>query len=273
VASMPTSLGLGRNLTRLSVLGPAVGSLFGGVMLWGSAAPAGASGNLYVSPYGSDTANPCTSSADPCLTLQHAYNVSSSGNTINLAPGTFKGGVVINHNLNIVGSNSGGSLDAVTTTISRGGGTFDFVITVNNSLVNITNVVVDGSDGRGGGVDTNGPADVDLTNVDVVNNISIQFVGAGIENNSTLVMNGGSISNNSIEDGIDGYGGGLYMEDSAARTTLNGVTLTHNTATSEGGAIFVDQGKLKITGATAIHDNSAPTAGAALSSAPGPPSK
>jgi hypothetical protein len=269
MASMPKSLGRGRSLTRVSVLCLAVGSLLGGVTVLSGAGSAGASGNLYVSPYGSDSGNPCTGKAHPCLTLQHAYNVSTAGSTINLAGGTYKGGLVIDHNLNIVGTSSGGSLEAVTSTISRGGGSFDYVLTINSATVTISNVVIDGANGDGGGLDINAPANVTLNDVNVVNNISNLFVGAGIENNSTLVMNGGSISNNSMDREPFGYGGGLSSSHPSAKTTLNSVSLTHDTAFSEGGAILLLFGQLKITGATAIHDNSAGKAGGGIEKCPG----
>jgi hypothetical protein len=255
------SSGLKSRITRLCAIGLGVGSLLGGVAVLGTGAPAGAATNLYVSSYGSDSGgNPCTNKADPCLTLQHAYNESAAGNTINLAGGTYKGGEIISHSVNIVGPSSDGSLDVNTATISRGGGTFDYVLTIEGGTVNISDVVVNGANGIGGGIAIDPPSVVTLNDVNVVNNIANQYEGAGIENDDVLVMNGGSIANNT-DQGSFGVSGGLYTQDKA---TLNGVSLTHDVATSEGGAIFLDAGTLKLTGATPIHNNSAGVTGGGI---------
>jgi hypothetical protein len=57
------------------------------------AAPAGASGTLWVSPSGSD-ANPGTSASKPLATIQKAVDKAGTGGTVNLAPGHYRQDVV-----------------------------------------------------------------------------------------------------------------------------------------------------------------------------------
>jgi hypothetical protein len=253
----------GRRLRVSRLVGAGLGffSLVGGMVILSGTAPSGAAGNLYVSPYGSDT-NPCTSSA-PCLTLAHAYSVASAGNTINLAAGTFTGGLTITKSINIVGVDSGGSLNATTTTISHGTSLHQFILEINKGTVNISDVVVDGQDKLGGGVDVNAPGIATLTNVNVVNNIANQYGGAGVQNDGTLTMTGGSISGNTNQD-LNGIGGGFFSADTAITSTFNGVSFTHNTATDEGGGLFLDAGAVIFKGNIAIHDNSAATDGGGI---------
>jgi hypothetical protein len=255
-SSVHKSSGLGKKLARFAVLGVAVGSLMGGFTVLAGVSPAGAiPTNLWVSPYGSDTSNPCTVKANPCQTLQHAYNVSSANQTINLAGGTFRdGGLVISHNLNIVGTSSDGSLDVVTSTITRSG-TNDDMLTVNGVTVTISDVVMDGNKGVGDAIYVPSPSKLTLNDVNVVNNIATFFDGAAIENQGTLIMNGGSISENTINStDAQAAGAGLSNNGSA---TLTDVALNHDVANFEGGAILNFDGPLKLLGSTAIHNNSA----------------
>jgi len=44
---------------------------------------------LYVSPNGTDATNPCTNSASPCKTIQHAVDSASNGDEIRVATGVY----------------------------------------------------------------------------------------------------------------------------------------------------------------------------------------
>jgi hypothetical protein len=256
-------------LARLSVLGVAVGSLAGGFLVLEGASPVGASGTLYVSSYGSDAGgNPCTSSAAPCLTLQHAYNEAGTGTTtIELAGGTYQGnfGVKIGpndfgleKNLNIVGSDNGGSLNVNTTTIS-GHGAASAIVSIVGWTDNLTDLVV--NDGSSESISNNGH--MTLTNVYVgAANGGLPYAGAGIANEGTLKFEGGSISENTE---TTSSGGGLF--NAAGVTTLNNVTITHNSATDsdgEGGGIFNFEGTVHLEGTTVLHDNSATVDGGGI---------
>jgi hypothetical protein len=255
---------VGRSVARLSVLGLAVGSLLGGFTLLAGVTPAGAATNLYVSPSGSDTGNNCANASTPCLTLLHAYTeAAGSGSTINLAGGTYAGGITINKSVNIVGTNSGGSLDSLTSTINGGG----FVLFIDSGhTVNISNVVITNASGIAGLANY---STLTLTNVNVVDNTGT-FDGAGMFSGSpgSLVMTGGSVSGNTSPDGVPGGG----FDQNGGTATFDNVAFNHDTATGsggEGGAIFNFVGTIHLTGSTAIHNNSATLEGGGVFTCPG----
>jgi hypothetical protein len=262
-----------QKLARVSVLGVAVGALAGGFIVVEGAGPAGASGTLYVSSYGSDTANNCTSSSTPCLTLQHAYDEAGGGTTtIELAAGTYKGdfGVafspgtrVLEKNLDIVGDGNGGSLNATTTTIS-GEGQFNAVVNEPTFTDNLTDLVV--NDATSEAISNNGH----MTLTDVTVGSTLQgppYVGAGIANNGTLTMDGGSISGNTA---TTSNGGGLFAIDGVV--TLDNVSLTHDSTTSssgEGGGIYNYDATVHLQGTTNLHNDSATVDGGGMESCHG----
>jgi predicted outer membrane repeat protein len=249
-------------LGRLPLLGVAVGSLLGGFTVLSSVAPAGAATNLYVASTGSNTTNSCTNPATPCLTIQHAINVASNGNVINLAGGTYRENIEITKNLTIAGTAAGGSLGATTSTINGVEG-FDFVVDVDpGKTVTLSNLVITGVNAISGGIFNDGILTVD--NVNVQDNVGFGD-GAGISNEGELTMNGGVVSGNQATDNTSG--GGILNDGEAV---LNGVTFTHNSATADGGAIF-NAGLLKLTGASAIHNNSAADDGGGIFECNGDP--
>jgi hypothetical protein len=248
---------------RLAMLSLGTVSLVGGLTALAGVTPAGAlPSNVYVTATGSNAGN-CSSASAPCATVQYAYTHVATGGTINVGAGTFLGGIVTDKSVNILGTNSGGSLDGTTTTFSRGGGNFGYVLEIDNGTVNVSNVVINGAfDDLGGGVDINSGAIVNLTNVNVVDNVSNQFSGAGVENaEGTLTMTGGSISGNT-DAGTYAIGGGLANFDGTS--TIKNVAFNHDVANNEGGAIFIDAGTVKLEGTTSLHNNSAGVTGGGI---------
>jgi hypothetical protein len=245
---------------RLTALGVAVGSLLGGFTVMSGGSPAGAAGNLYVSNYGHDAGNNCSVSSDPCLTLLHAYNTAGNGATIHLAPGTFTVNYLnVQKNINIVGSNSGGSLNATTTTIDAEGHSAGLAIYP--FTVNISNVVIDGSSSEL--ISTDGTTT--FTNVEIGSTTDgPPFLGTAVlVDGGTFKMVGGSISGATAPE----YGAGLVADDGGT-ATLDNVTLTHDAVTGpdgEGGAIFVSlSSTVKLTGTTNIRNNSATAEGGGI---------
>jgi hypothetical protein len=233
-----------------------VGSLAGGVAVLSGATPAGAiTVNLYVSPYGSDTGNNCKTQSNPCQTLSHANNVSKSGYTINLAPGTYKGNINVVNDISIVGVVAGGSLNANTTTIDAEAtsSSSKFGISDYAGSLTISNVVIDGANYVSGGIFLDG-GDLTLTNVVIEDNLGLS---GGIDNDGgDLTMTGGAMSNNG---GL--AGGGLFNNGDAV---IKNVSFTQNNVLNpegdledgEGGAIF-NEGNLKLEGTNPIHNNQA----------------
>jgi hypothetical protein len=248
-----TSRHMMRTLGRVAALTMTVGSLVGGAALLSGNAPAGAkpiAATRYVSPYGSDTGNSCTSKSSPCQTLKHAVNESNSGDTINLAPGTYVGDIEIDENLTIVGTLPSGSLDANNTTINaEGDPSYKYGIAVLSGVVTISDLVINGGYApQAGGIYNDG--ELSLDNVTLQNNIDEE--GGGIYNADFVQMTGGSITGNQAE-----YGGGFFNDGKAI---MQGVTFSHNIAgfdgAGEGGAIFNEE-NLTLSGTTPIHNNSA----------------
>jgi hypothetical protein len=244
-------------VARFAVLGVAAGSLLAGMTVLAGVdiTASGASGNLYVSPYGSNAGgNNCQSEAAPCLTIQHAINEASPSNTINLAGGTYKGNIEMDMPLTFAGSDAGGSLNVNTTTIEGVAGA-DFTVNVGPKTITFENLVITGVNPVGGGIDNDGHLTLD--NVNVQSNVG-SCCGTGIVNDEVLTMNGGVVSGNVAN--LDTPGGGFANYGDA---TLNGVTFTHNSTDEVGGAIYND-GHLKIIGITPIHDNSATETGGGI---------
>jgi hypothetical protein len=181
----------------------------------------------------------------------------SSGGTINLAAGTYAGGLNVTKNVDIVGTSSDGSLDAVTTTIN--GGEFGVEIEF-GSTVTITNVVISGTSADG--IENHGTATLD--NDSVTGNVGDDD-GSGIFSGFLLVMNGGSVTQNTATDGSVGAG----FDINGGTATFNNVSFTHNAATGEGGAIFNYEGTVHLTGTTSLHNNSSAIDGGGIETCPG----
>jgi hypothetical protein len=88
-------------MRRLFLLAPVVGLLAAAGA--GFATHAAAASVYFVSPFGDD-ADPCTSAATACATVQHAVNISHPGDTIRLAAGAYVEQVVLVDSRIIVGA-------------------------------------------------------------------------------------------------------------------------------------------------------------------------
>jgi fibronectin-binding autotransporter adhesin len=236
---------------RLAV-GVGIVSLLGGVTTLAGSMPAGAvPTNLYVSSYGSNSGNNCKVQSTPCQTLTYAYNHSASGETINLASGTYTvNALQIIDNISIVGVDSGGSLSANTTTISANGNEFGLIIEGTDSL---TNVVV--NDATNESIYNDGGS-LTLTNVILGSNTGGFNSGAGLAqaDGGIITMNGGSITGNTDDDAFGGAG----FVNNVGTATFNNVTFTQNhdtSSTGEGGAILNYRGTVHLKGTTNLHNN------------------
>ena len=86
--------------------------------------------NWYVEGVNGNDANHCQAPQAACKTIGHAISLASSGDSIMVAPATYKENLTININLNVIGSG------ASTTIIDGGGG--GTVVKIYNATAQVT---------------------------------------------------------------------------------------------------------------------------------------
>ncbi len=116
--------------------------------------------------------------------------------------------------------------------------------------------------GNGGALDIEAGAAVNLSNVIVTGNHADDR-GGGIGNHGTLTMTGGSITNNTSNDSTDPKGGGGIFNYTGATATLTNVTISGNEAKHYGGGGICNFGTLTLDGGT-ITDNTAGSQGGGI---------
>ncbi|MEX2237629.1 MAG: calcium-binding protein [Dehalococcoidia bacterium] len=158
---------------------------------------------------------------------------------------------------------------------AAGGGLLVSSSTVAMDGVHITdNIATEsgaGSGARGGGIDATN-SNVTLTNSAVTAN---QAVGAGISSgggirliNSSLAMRNGTISGNTSGGSSGSNGGGLRMDGASTFVQMANITISNNTATTNGAGISRSDGSGAIVNTMIVANNGAEcsTFGTALSS-------
>jgi hypothetical protein len=231
-----------------------------------------AAGTWYVAPDGAD-ANNCMAPATACKTIGAAVGKAASGDTIEIAAGTYSENVdVIGKNLALHGAglavsrlDGGGlytsaALDVSDFSIVNGEGVF---VEVGGSLtllrVNIqhnrngvgaginnygrlkaTQALIRGNVATisaGGGLWNRGGARADLLNV-VISGNTAKLDGGGIMNTGVLSMTNVTVSTNVVSDtagpASEGEGGGIYNDGTL--TLING-NVSGNTAAYGGGGL------------------------------------
>ena len=157
-----------------------------------------------------------------------------------------------------------------TVTLDLNGFTLDHLGTYRNgqaivvekgATLNLSNgTVTRGWGGDGGGLENKGTAN--LTDV-IISKCHADDRGGGISNHGTLTMTGGSITGNESYDKTGPSGGGGLFNYEGATATLTGVSLSGNKATGTGGGGICNCGTLTIDGCT-ITDNTAGTEGGGI---------
>ena len=156
----------------------------------------------------------------------------------------------------------GHTLDRKLTQRGKGGGQ---VITVRSgATLNLSNGTLTGGWGGAGGALVNEGGTLTITNVIITNNVADDR-GGGVCNRTggTLTMTDCSITNNHSNDKSGAKGGGGLFNEDGATAALTGVTITGNTAKLTGGGGICNFGTLTLDGCT-ITDNSANTSGGAI---------
>ncbi len=213
-------------------------------------------------------------------TIQAAITTASSGDTIQIAPGTYSGPLTIDKSVTLRGAGED------QTTVSGGGP----VLTITGSGVSVTvkGITITGgsSSGNGGGI-ANLQSSLTLDGSGVVgNSVGNRYAygaGGGIYNTGTVRLHDCSVSNNSAQDeggGIDNEGGTVsitncWVEDGAAvgggiyssggTVTLHKSFLEDNDASTgtplgvvngDGGGIYLSGGTITLVH-TILSSNSA----------------
>lgn len=121
-------------------------------------APAAASAtDRFVATTGSNSANPCTSSAAPCATINQAVTVSAtSGDTIHIGPGTYPEAINTSKAISFVGAGSGTVSDATGATVVDGSPTPAFTLGGGGSLSDLR--AIGGPTTNATALELNGPS-------------------------------------------------------------------------------------------------------------------
>jgi CSLREA domain-containing protein len=131
---------------------------------------------------------------------------------------------------------------------------YTVLVILPNQTVTINNLTIsNGSNTVGGGIANIG--DLTLTNVTLVDNVATGG-GGGLENRGAAMLTNCTISGNSAQ-----FGGGILAEFNAGSgpftTTLINCTVTNNTASNQGGGIYLSNLVSLTLGNTIVADNTA----------------
>ncbi len=233
-----------------------VGSLLlvtGGITEVGPAVPAGAlPSTLYVSTTGTNTSNNCLSASKPCASVSYAVSQAASGDTIQVAAGTYHDIVAIASpltKLTIEGAGDASTtIDGLSTTAQIGSvfaiednasASIEDLTIANGEGVLFTNGSVSTTDGNGVFVSVGGSAtlsnDTITGSTDTRGGQDVDYGGA-VYNGGTVTMTDDTVSNNGGTNGM--YDGGGIFTANGTSTTLTGVTFLGNVAADAGGAIY-----------------------------------
>jgi hypothetical protein len=243
---------------RISRHGLVLSSLPLLVLMLALAPAAHASTNLYVNGATGKDSNNCKSAQHACKTIGHAIALASSGDTVKVAPSTYKENLAIGISLNILGANArttivDGNRSGTVFTISSGivllagltiqsgkvdGGYAGGI--ENGGTLTVSNCTITGNDGAGGygGGIVNLESTLTVLSSTITGNSASAAYGGGIVNlEGTATVTNSTITGNSA---TDGYVGGIANIEGT--TTFSSSTITANSAGEYGAGVFNDQG-------------------------------
>ena len=155
----------------------------------------------YVDGMNGSDKNNCKSPQTACKTIGHTISLASSGDSIRVAPATYRENLTVTFSLNLIGSGAN-------TTIVDGGG-IGTVVIISSAAANVA-----------------------LSRVTIRNGLAPS--GGGINNSGTLVLNNNKISRNTANQYFAGQGGGIYNNGTL---TINKSTISGNTAAASSSGI------------------------------------
>lgn len=223
-----------------------LGLLFSRWLLPQHPAAAAPQATRYVTPTGADSGD-CT--VNPCATLQYAHDQATAGDTIQIAAGTYVGGVNLNRSLTLQGA------DAETTIVDGDGAQsaiqlFDTTASLTLRHLTIRNggayglssggqtliedaIIRDNhppAGNHGSGVRVWGPTTIRNTSIYANSGL----YGGGINVSGPLTVTQSVIYDNTVEEN----GGGLYLNSGAA-VLLENSTISGNQSAFSGGGIYI----------------------------------
>ena len=238
-------------MARASLVLGVTGALAGSFLVAASGTAWAAGSNWFVNPTTGADSNACTTAAQPCKTITHALALSTDGDTITLAGGTYTGALTVTKAVTIQGAGQGVSIiDAAETTPSASSASAMLVSlpTADTNTLTVTGVTI-----RQGGISKFGGGIELVTGRMVVNNSTITnneaggitgsaggggigVLGTALGTSQQLTLNSDTISHNkTVAFGSTNYnGGGLYT---AGPTTISNTVISAN---STGGTTLAE---------------------------------
>ncbi|MCL2541051.1 MAG: DUF1565 domain-containing protein, partial [Nocardioidaceae bacterium] len=222
---MAVSRSIRRTLVAASLAASSTGVVLAAV------GPAEAATDWYVAPTGSNSAT-CQSASAPCATVTGALAKAAAGDTIDVAPGTYTDQPYLQKAVNVVGTGSGVVFKG-TTSATNG---YAMAVAVSGT-VDLSDLTLTGGHYASGGALPIVAGNVATTDVDVTNSAAANGGGIYVYTGS-LTMTRGSVTGNTATATAanQGWGGGIY-ENTGTTVSLDGTTVSGNTADGAGKAL------------------------------------
>ena len=176
---------------------------------------------------------------DPFCTIQEAVLAASAGDTIRIAPGTYFENVLIDKDLNLIGT-GGDSLSIV-----DGASSGSVVVVAANVVATLDGLTLtQGSAASGGGLFVSAGADVTLANSTVSGNTAASSGGGvSVVGGALTAMNSRVTGNMVTVYSRTPRGGGVYCRNGSVALTDSAVSTNNSQAAGGGIGLFAGEGE------------------------------